>query len=277
MRTRAVGFIGVGELGLPLAQRLIQSGIGVVSTKRGRSDELISAGGTVAGNGLPRDVADQADVIITCLPSPAAMDEVLSGDDGVLFAREIPTVIDCSTMALPAKARVRNTLVYRGSRFLDAPVNGTPAAVENQDALIYVSGDRDTYLEYRDLLRAMSPKVHYAGTKLNGSKMTYVAQFLTTIHAMAAVQAMAYAAGAGLKLSIVSDFIAGNPGATSAQLQAKGSLFANGDIANALGSIDAAVKSIDEVMAYARDTGAPTDLFEAAAKHLQRLVATDPH
>lgn len=271
MGALTVGFIGVGRLGLPLAQGLLDNGFRVVTTKRGRSEELVAAGGAVAGNGSPRDVADVADVIVTCMPSAAAFQDVIDGPDGILRARTVPRVIDCSTLPLSVKQDARKLLIDRNSQLLDAPVSGTPPMVAAKIAMIYASGDRDAYLTYEPLLQAMCPKVSYVGTEFNGSKIKFVAQFLATIHVTAAVEAMVYAERAGLDLVQVAELISASPGAASGQFQIRAPMIAAGKFEATLVTVDMTLKDVDEVIAFAGEIGAPTDLSRIVAERYHRL------
>lgn len=271
MTALTVGFIGVGRLGLPLAQGLLAGGFSVVTTKRGRSDELVAAGGSIAGDGTPRDVAEAADVIVTCMPSAAAFEDVLDSADGILAASTTPPVIESSTLPLEVKRGARNKLLDRDSLLIDAPVSGTPPMVQKKIAMIYASGDRDAYLKYEEVLQAMCPKVTYVGTEFNGSKIKFVAQFLATIHVTAAVEAMVYAARAGLELDHVAELISASPGATSGQFQIRAPMIVAGNFEAKLVTVDMTLKDVDEVISYAREIGAPTDLSSIVADHFHRL------
>lgn len=271
MSALTVGFIGVGRLGLPLARGLLDNGFAVVTTKRGRSDELVAAGGSIAGDGSPRDVAEAADVIVTCLPSSSAFEDVLDGADGILRTHPTPPVIEASTLPLTAKQDARKKLADNDSQLLDAPVSGTPPMVAMKIAMIYASGDHDLYMKYEELLQAMCPKVKYVGTALNGSKIKFVAQYLATIHVTAAVEAMVYAARAGLDLTEVSELISASPGAVSGQFQIRAPLIAAGKFEGKLVTVDMMLKDVDEVVAYGNEIGAPTDLLAIVAEHYHRL------
>jgi 3-hydroxyisobutyrate dehydrogenase-like beta-hydroxyacid dehydrogenase len=271
MSALTVGFIGVGRLGLPLAQGLLDAGFAVVTTKRGRSDELVAAGGIIAGDGTPRDVAEAADVIVTCMPSAAAFEEVIDGPDGILRAEKTPPVIESSTLPLAVKRDVRMKLVDRQAQLIDAPVSGTPPMVQMKIAMIYASGDRDAFLQHEEVLRAMCPKVTYVGTEFSGSKFKFVAQFLATIHVTATVEAMVYAAQAGLDLQQVAELISTSPGATSGQFQIRAPMIAAGNFEAKLVTVDMTLKDVDEVIAYAREIGAPTDLSTVVADRFHRL------
>jgi 3-hydroxyisobutyrate dehydrogenase-like beta-hydroxyacid dehydrogenase len=271
MRSRTIGFIGVGRLGLPLARLLLGAGFVVATTKRGRSEDLISAGGHIPGDGSPLAVAEVSDAVITCMPSVDAFEEVLDGPDGILRAGSVPPVIDTSTMPLAVKLLARDKLLACQSGLLDAPVSGTPAMVERKMAMIYASGEHDLYLRHESVLRAMSGHATYVGRLLEGSKYKFVAQFLATIHATAAVHAMVYAQRAGLDLDQVSTLISASPGATSGQFQVRAPLIAAGQFEAKLVTVDIMLKDVDEVLAYGRQIGAPTELLEIVAQQYHRL------
>ena len=271
MSALTVGFIGVGRLGLPLAEGLLENGFAVVSTKRGRSDELVALGGIIAADGHPRDVAEVADVIVTCLPSTSAFQDVLEGADGIFRAASPPPVIEASTLPLAVKQEARKALINKGSQLIDAPVSGTPPMVAAKIAVIYVSGDRDAYLKYEPVLQAMCPKVTYVGTGLNGSKVKCVAQFLATIHVTATVEAMVFAERAGLDLAEVSELISSNPWTASGQFQVRAPMIAAGNFEGKLVTVEMLLKDIKEVIAYATEIGAPTDLSMIVAEHYVRL------
>lgn len=266
-----VGFIGVGRLGLPLAKRLLEAGYAVATTKRGRSHDLVQAGGHISGDGSPLAVAEASEVIVTCMPSASAFEDVLDGPDGILRANPVRPLIEASTLPLEVKTTARKKLVAAQSGMLDAPVSGTPAMVERQIAMIYASGDHDLYLQHESVLQAMSPQVTYVGSSLNGSKFKFVAQFLATINVTAAVEAMVYAQRAGLELSEVSKLIAASPGATSGQFQIRAPLIAAGQFEGTLVTVDMLLKDVDEVLQYGKEIGAPTDLLAIVAQHYHRL------
>src|ERR671916_1825655 len=95
-----VGFIGLGIMGKPMAKNLIEAGHELVAFNRTQSkaEELAGDGATVAGS--PREVAERSDVIITMLPDSPQVEEVLTGEDGVLEGiKEGALVVDMSTIS----------------------------------------------------------------------------------------------------------------------------------------------------------------------------------
>ncbi|WP_063047031.1 NAD(P)-dependent oxidoreductase [Nocardia pseudovaccinii] len=273
MSQTTVGFIGAGRLGFPLAAALVEAGFPVIITNRGRAADLTALGAAVPGGGTPRDVAERADVIVTCLPSVKSLDSVISGPEGVLTAENIPPLIESSTFPVAEKERMRAQFVARGVEVLDAPVSGTPPMVAAKLATIYASGDREVHDRFADVFQAMSPKYTYVGGFGTGTKVKLVAQFLAMVHVTATAEAMVYAKLAGLDLEQVAYLIAGSPGAASGQFAIRAPLMAAGQFEGRLATVDMAVKDLEEVVSFGEELGAPLDLVHIAHQHYRRLAA----
>ncbi|WP_319456957.1 MULTISPECIES: NAD(P)-dependent oxidoreductase [unclassified Mycobacterium] len=256
MSSRTIGFIGIGRLGLPLAKRVIDAGFAVITTKRGRSDELVRLGGCIPGNGSPRAVAENSHAVVTCMPSVSAFEDVLYGAEGILSAVSVPPLIEVSTLPLEVKLAARRRLLFARAGMIDAPISGSPAMVEHNLAMIYASGDRDLYLEFESVLHAMSPDTTYVGSSVNGSKYKVVAQTLSTNNATAAVDAVAFAQRAGLDLAEVAELIADSPGAASEEFRLRAQLIAASRLEGWPG------------------IGSPADMLTVAAEHYHRSSRT---
>lgn len=270
MTALTVGFIGGGPLGPALSRGLIDGGFDLIAFDADRSAELTSAMSGAYWCPSAREVAESADVVVTST-SASDFDEVFQAADGILRAKKLPPVIETTAMPLSMKQVVRKDFVERRSQFLDTAVDGTPSMVAAKTAMIYVSGDRDAYLEYRSVLKAMCPQLNYVGTALNGSKLRLVGQLLATIHTTAAIEAMSYAKRSGLGVEDVIALISNRHSAVRG-------LF--GDYAACAGSVepdaatvDATLRNADEILSYATEIGATVDLTSAAAEYYQRLSA----
>lgn len=276
MSRTTVGFIGVGRLGFPLACALLDAGFAVVTTNRGRVGDLAARGATMPADGSPRAVAEASDVVVTCLPSVASLQEVTTGVNGVLSASQVPPLIEASTFAVSDKARIREQFVARGAELFDAPVSGTPPMVEAKMAVIYASGDQDVHDRFADVFKAMSPNYTYVGEFGTGTKMKLVAQFLGMVHVTAAVEAMVYAKLARLDLHQVAELISASPGAMSGQFKVRAPLIADGRFEGRLVTVNMALKDLEEIISYGEELDAPLDLVRVADGHLRKL-ARDGH
>lgn len=276
MTDSKIGFIGVGRLGFPLASSLVDAGYPVICTSRGHSEALVAKGATVPGDGTARAVAEAADVVFTCMPSVAALDQAMTGEDGVLATTGgAPVVFEMSTLPLQAKRPIRDRLVARGGELMDAPVSGTPPMAAAKIAVIYSSGDRAIYDRYEHLVKAMSPANVYVGEFGAGTKMKYVAQFLATIHVTAAVEAMAFAELAGLDLAEVAKVISSSPGAVSGQFQIRAPMIVERRFEGQLVTVEATLKDVAQVMQYSAEIGGPIDLLTVVSERFNKLAAAD--
>src|SRR5205814_227748 len=123
--SEAIGFIGLGVMGKPMANNLIKAGYHLIVHNRSRPpvDELAGAGATAAAS--PAEVARQAMVVITMLPDTPDVELVLSGADGVLSTLQAgAVVVDMSSISPIATERLAAAVAHKGGSMLDAPVSG---------------------------------------------------------------------------------------------------------------------------------------------------------
>ncbi|MDR2839471.1 MAG: NAD(P)-binding domain-containing protein, partial [Azonexus sp.] len=119
-----LGFIGVGDMGAPIARRLLRAGFALTvhDTNPDAAARLAASGAQVAGSA--REVASAAPIVFACLPSPAISERVALGDDGVAHGTAVRQYIEMSTIGAPAMERIDAGLRARGIALLDAPVSG---------------------------------------------------------------------------------------------------------------------------------------------------------
>jgi len=253
-----VGFVGLGRLGLPFALSLVEAGYDVVSGDRGRSAELVAAGGRIAGDGSLRAVAEAAPIVVTCVPDEAALEVVI---DGLLEAAgDGPTVIDTSTVSIAASERLHARLAERGGALLDCPVSGTPAMAADKQAVVFASGDKATYDAVVEVIQAFAPINVYVGALGMGTSFKYVANLLAFVHVTVAAEAMAFAAAAGLDLNMVAAVISKSAGATSGQFNIRAPLMAQGNFDSKMVTVDQMREVCAQIVAHAELVGAATPL-----------------
>src|SRR5712691_2173938 len=137
MSTETVGVVGVGKIGLPIAENLIKSGYRVLGYRRSSLAELEKVGGIPARS--PAEIGAQADIVFSCLPSSQALAEVVAGPAGLLdTARPGQIIIELGSHPVPDKARHVAPLAAKGAAFLDGEVSGTPGMVSARKAVIYL-------------------------------------------------------------------------------------------------------------------------------------------
>src|SRR5436305_12411859 len=131
-----VGLVGIGKIGLPIAENLIKSGHRVIGYRRSSLAEFEKIGGVAAPS--PADVGAQADIVLTCLPSTEALDDVVHGARGLVHAaRPGQIVAELGSHPVPDKKRQIAVLAEKGASFVDGEVSGTPGMVTALEAVVY--------------------------------------------------------------------------------------------------------------------------------------------
>ena len=165
-----VGFIGVGNIGAPIAGQLLAAGhqLLVYDIRREAADGLIAAGARWAET--PAVMAAECDVVATCLPGPAEMERICLGEDG-LVARLKPGAlyIDHTTNAPALVRRVHALLAENGVAMVDAPVSGGMEGAQTRDLLVMAGGAPEAFERARPLLEAVAKRVIHTGNIGTGS------------------------------------------------------------------------------------------------------------
>lgn len=164
-----IGFIGLGNMGLPMARNLVRAGHQVegYDLDRGRMDQLAQAGGAISES--LRSVAARADAIITMLPSGQEVREIYTGPSGVLENANPGTlVIDSSTIDVESARAVAIAAGARGLAMVDAPVSGGVSGAEAATLTFMVGGPDEAFSRAKSILEAMGKTIVHAGGAGNG-------------------------------------------------------------------------------------------------------------
>lgn len=267
-----VAVIGLGNMGLPMAGHLLAAGYQVqgCDLRPGPAAALAALGGMAAPD--PAAAADGAGVVITSLPSAAALAEVVGGERGLAAAAATGMiVIETSTLPVPAKEEAGGLLGQAGAVMLDCPVSGTAGQLRSRDVAVYASGDPDAIGRCRGVLAAFSRVQHLVGGFGNGMRMKLIANHLVAVHHTAAAEALLLAGRAGLDPAQALRALADGAG-SSRMLEIRGPMMLSGDFADANIALAVFCKDIDLISDMARAARCPLPLFTAAAQlHLAAL------
>jgi 3-hydroxyisobutyrate dehydrogenase len=164
-----IGFIGLGNMGLPMAQNLIKAGHQVegVDVSQAATDRLKAAGGAVVETA--KSAAARADVVITMLPAGQHVREVYLGSSGIIENANAGTLlIDCSTIDVETARVVAAAAEAKGLMMLDAPVSGGVGGATAGTLTFMVGGAERAYLRAESILRQMGKTIVHAGGAGNG-------------------------------------------------------------------------------------------------------------
>jgi 3-hydroxyisobutyrate dehydrogenase-like beta-hydroxyacid dehydrogenase len=261
-----IGMIGVGIMGSAMSANLLKTGYEVIGydVSARQLDGFVRAGGSRAGS--CREVAQQADVIITSLPSGEALLQVVNARDGLVAAQKKDLIlIETSTLTLEDKQVAYNSLSAAGVEMLDCPLSGTGAQAVKKDIVVYASGDRKACEDCDPIFNGFSRANYYVGEFGMGTKMKLVANLLVTIHNVSAAEAFVLGMKAGLDpemlLKAVSD-----GGGTSRMFEVRGPLMVAGKYDKATMKVDMHQKDINIISEFAKKLNCPTPMLSAAAQ-----------
>ena len=266
-----VGVIGLGKMGLPIAQNLMERGFNVVGYRRSGTAELAALGGTGAQSAA--EVASASDVLLSILPDVAALREVILGPNGTLTKLRPGTVhVEMSTLDVPEKAALRDRVRSSGGDLLDCPISGTPAMVRPRAATTFVSGEEASVDAVREVLDAISGPWVYTGVFGTGARLKYVASLLVAVHTVATAEAMLLARRSGLDLELVQRTLDDSI-ASSAIWQRRGPLVRERRWTPAPGPIATLHEILDQIEDQAAAIGTALPLFAVAKQLYDKALA----
>jgi 3-hydroxyisobutyrate dehydrogenase-like beta-hydroxyacid dehydrogenase len=257
-----VGVVGLGIMGSAMASNMLKAGFRVtgydiVPASRAA---LAKEGGRAARSAA--EVARAAPVVITSLPTPAAVEAV--ANEIAATRRKGLVVVETSTMPLDVKERARSVLAKAGITMMDCPLSGTGAQARVKDLLVYASGPKAAFEQCAAIFPGFSRGHYYLGAFGNGSKMKYIANHLVAIHNVAAAEAMTLASKAGLDLQQVLDVVAGGAGG-SRMFQVRGPMMVANDYSDATMKVEVWQKDMHIIGEFATQLDCPVPLFATSA------------
>lgn len=223
MAPAPIGILGLGIMGSAIAGNLIKAGFHVVGfdPKLQLRARLTRSGGQAARS--VTEVATRAEVILSCLPSPGALDQCI---------RELAdapikglVVIETSTLAVTDKEAARRLLADRGATLLDCPLSGTGAQARNKDLTVYASGSPKEIRRLGAVFEGFAKAHHDLGAFGNGMKMKLMANLLVAVHNVAAAEALLLGERWGIPGKQATQVLSGGAGG-SRMLEVRGPMMA---------------------------------------------------
>jgi 3-hydroxyisobutyrate dehydrogenase-like beta-hydroxyacid dehydrogenase len=193
-----IGFIGLGLMGRPMAANLLKAGFPVVVWNRtpGKSGDLAAGGAKIAASA--REAAAAADVLITIVSDPAALESVLWGEGALGAMRRGTVLVDSSTVSPALERRIASACAERGVESLDAPVTGGTWGAEKGELVFMVGGEAATLARVEPVLGAMGKKWFHLGPHGAGQTIKLAMNLLLALEVQALAEALALVSGAGI-------------------------------------------------------------------------------
>jgi 3-hydroxyisobutyrate dehydrogenase len=267
------GFIGVGNMGNPMAFNLSKAGHSLLvhDIKREAAANLEEAGATWVNS--PKEAATGVEATFLSLPMPADVERVVLAENGVLAGmRSGGTIIDMSTNSPTVVRSLAEKTKAKGVTFLDAPVSGGVRGARNATLAIMVGGDKTAYDKYEPALKAIGANVFYCGDVGNGNVVKLCNNMLAFIHMMGAAEAIVLGTKAGVDPNVLWQAVKASSGGSF--VWESGTRAILRDRLAPTFTIDLASKDISLAAALAKDFEVPLKMGTAALELIQNYQAT---
>ncbi len=265
-----IGLVGVGKIGLPIAENLIKSGYRVLGYRRSSLADFEKIGGVPARSAA--DVGAQAEVVLSCLPSTAALDDAVQGPNGLAkSARPGQIIVELGSHPVPDKERHVAPLAAKGAAFLDGEVSGTPGMVAARKAVIYLAGDPEACKKAERVVGGFADSCLYFGKFGAASRVKLVNNLLVSINIAATAEAMALGLKAGVDVDLMIKAIATGSGG-STQFGIRAPWMAQRRFLPPQGTVSALQHYFDMIGDFADSVGVATPMLDRAIELYDKYI-----
>ena len=186
-----IGFIGLGNVGSKLASNILYAGYNlfIYDLDENTSNELVNKG-AIWKNSV-KDIIDNTSLIITCLPSPQAVTEVVEGESGMIdYINKKHLWIEMSTTDEKEMIRLSKLIELKGANVLEAPVTGGQHKAESGNISVLTAGKRENFNRAFPILSEIGFEVLYCGKLGNASTLKVVTNYLASINLLSIGEAL---------------------------------------------------------------------------------------
>ncbi|MGB0436353.1 MAG: NAD(P)-dependent oxidoreductase [Mycobacterium sp.] len=211
-----IGFIGLGHMGVPMVRRLIHEDHHVVIV--GRHPEVVQSLTALGARAVasPKDLADQVETVMVCLPSQQASLDVATGAAGVIEGSRVKRYVELSTVGSKTAVQIHDLLAERNIAAIDSPVSGGVSGAEKGTLAVMVSGPHDEFELLQPLLQAIGRPFFVDARPGAAQTMKLINNLLSTTALVATAEAMVMGVKSGLDPGVMLDVLNAGSGATTA-------------------------------------------------------------
>jgi 2-hydroxy-3-oxopropionate reductase len=265
-----VGFIGLGIMGKPMAQNLMDAGYGLTVHNRSpeKAEELGEAGASVAAS--PKEVAESSDIIITMLPNSPHVREVAIGEGGVFEQmREGSLFVDMSTISPVVSQEIAQVAQEKDIGILDAPVSGGDVGAQEGTLSIMVGGSEEDFERARPLFEVVGKTFVHVGGPGAGQVVKAANQIVVAITFEAVSEALVLGSKAGVDPAKTLDVLSGGLAANRI-MEVRRNNFLEHDFTPGF-RVDLHHKDLGIALAAGREYGVPLPVTVILDQMLQAL------
>jgi len=215
--TASVGFIGVGNMGNPMAANVLKAGFSMtVFDKHPPAMENLLQDGA-KGASSAREVTERCDIVLTCLPASPDVEAAYLEPGGLVeCARPGTILIDLSSVLPSTPRKIEPSAKQRGVHFLEAPVSGGVTGARAATLAIMVGGDPEVLTRARPVLRAIGPNIFHVGPVGAGNTVKAINNMMACVNALAMMEGLVLGVKAGLDPMTIYEVVKASSGGSKA-------------------------------------------------------------
>ncbi|MGZ5126232.1 MAG: NAD(P)-dependent oxidoreductase, partial [Burkholderiales bacterium] len=268
----SVGFIGLGNMGNPMASNVLKSGFPMtVFDKYPKAMEnLIAAGAKSAASA--KQVIDSAEVLLTCLPGSPEVEALYLGAGGLIeLAKRGTVLVDLSSVLPSTPRKLEPRAAERGVHYLEAPVSGGVTGARAATLAIMTGGDSAVLERVRPILRAIGPNIYHVGAAGAGNTLKAINNMMSSVNALAMMEGMVLGLKAGLDLETMSKIVKASSGNSNALARVERNLIPR-DFEPGF-KVQLMNKDLETFNSIARELHVPVSFSNVAQRYQQAALA----
>ena len=213
----SVGFIGVGNMGNPMAGNVLKNGfpMTVFDMNPAAMSNLVTAGARKAGSAA--EVLEQSEVVLTCLPASPDVEKLYLEAGGLVErARPGTILIDLSSVLPSTPRKIEPRAKARGVHFLEAPVSGGVTGARAATLAVMVGGDAEVLERARPVLKSIGPNIFSVGPVGAGNTVKAINNMMACVNSTAMMEGLALGVKAGLDPMVIYEVVKASSGGSKA-------------------------------------------------------------
>ncbi len=268
-RGMSIGFVGLGSIGLPIAQRIANAGWNVV----GYDIRRVAAGERLAVASSPKDVGDRAELVLSCLTSAEIHREALFGPQGIARGRRVRTYVHLGTSGVPFVRELAEGLQASGIAMLDAPISGGVPRARAGTLTVMASGPGSAFRLAQPVMATYASKISHLSEAVGaGQLMKIVNNAMSLTNLAIAAEAFVLGAKAGLDAEEMVEIVNASSGHNSATMS-KVPAFVLTRTFDFGGAMEIGIKDLKVYLQEGKNLGVSTDLGECVLGMFERAAA----
>ena len=258
------GYLGIGNMGLPMAHRLLDAGHGltVYDIREAAMQPLLERQALRAAS--PKDLADRCEIVFVSLPTLAAFKAVAFGEDGLTHGKAMKLLVNTCTIGVPFVREIEAAMAAQGVTVVDCPISGGPPGARAGTLSVMVSGDPASVEKIRPMISQWGRTLTVAGDKPGAAQVLKLTNNILSAVALAATaEAFVMGAKGGLDPEVMVAAISAGSGRNSA-VESKFPVSVLDRSFNYGAEMHILMKDIDLAIAQGEELGVPMLVCQAA-------------